>query len=483
MGTPKRVVFRASRNRANVGRKSDPPWATVATVLPACAALLARMRAVDLAYHVRAGELTLRTGEIVRTDTFTFTASGHPWLNQQWAAQVIFAFAHRLFGWAGVAITYAASLGSGFALLYGSCRRAGARPRTSAVLSVLGFLIGAGSLAARPQSLAIPLFTGTWLLLARRGPWIWLIPVLAVIWANVHGSFVLAPLLTAFALADDLVARRPIRRTVLLILATVAGTFVTPFGPAVWSYALDIAGNETIQSMVAEWRPPLPFTLRGAPFWFSAIAVAVVGLSKRREVRLVDAVRLLVFFALGVPAFRATLWWALAAPPIVASWYRGADRTAPWVATARPVRDRAAAAVVLALLPISLLVRTGIDPVSGASIRLARDAPEVLVDATRRSLPTGSRLLVFQPFASWFEYSLPEDPVMVDSKVELFPAALWREYIRVIHAEDGWERILDRHEIRGVILEPEAVLAEKLLTTDGWERVADGPAGSVFVRS
>jgi hypothetical protein len=318
--------------------------------------------------------------------------------------------------------------------------------------------------------------------LARRGPWIWLVPVLAVIWANVHGSFVLAPLLIAFTVADDLVARRPVRRTVLLMIATVAGTFVTPFGSTVWSYAVDIAGNETIQRRVAEWRPPLPFTMRGAPFWFSGIAIAVVGLSRRREVRPVDAARLLVFFALGIPAFRATLWWALAAPPIVASWYREADRTRR-DAIARPVLDRVAAAVLLALLPISLLVRAGVDPVSGASARLARDAPEVLVDATRRSLPTGSRLLVFQPFASWFEYSLPEDPVMVDSRVELFPTSVWREYIRVIHARNGWEQVLDRYEIRGVILEPGSELAEKLLVTDGWKRVAVGPAGSVYIRS
>ena len=70
------------------------------------------MRAIDLAYHVQAGELTLHTGEIVRADPFTFTRSGLPWLNQQWGAQVVFASAHRIWGWAGVAGIYAAAIGS-----------------------------------------------------------------------------------------------------------------------------------------------------------------------------------------------------------------------------------------------------------------------------------------------------------------------------------------------------------------------------------
>ena len=71
------------------------------------------MRAIDLAYHVRAGELSLRTGDILLVDPFTFTSGGRPWLNQQWAAQLIFAGAHRLLGWAGVAITYAGAMAVG----------------------------------------------------------------------------------------------------------------------------------------------------------------------------------------------------------------------------------------------------------------------------------------------------------------------------------------------------------------------------------
>jgi hypothetical protein len=482
--TPKGTVFRAQRNGANVGRRSDPPWATLAWALPAFAALLARMRAIDLAYHVRAGEVTLRTGTLVLVDPFTFTKAGRPWLNQQWAAQLIFASAHRLLGWAGVGITYAAAMGSGFFLMYRSCRRAEAAPRTAALLTLLGFIVAAGSLAARPQALAVPLFTGTWLLLARRARWMWLVPVLALIWASVHGSFVLAPLLVVFALGDDLVARRPVGRALLLLLATVVATFITPFGPDVWSYALDVVGNETIRNSVAEWRPPSPLSVSGAPFWFSGVAVAAAAVSKRRVVGPVDVVRLLVFFALGAPALRGTLWWALVAPPIVAGWFRVSDPAdSERQYGRRGIPTLVSMSVILALLPIALVFRAGTDPVTGGPERLAADAPERLVDATRQSLPAGSRLLVFQPFASWFEYSLPEDPVMVDSRIELFPEAVWRDYALVTRADEGWEEILDRYRVQGVVLPAGEVLGEELSRADGWRRTTDGPTGSVFVRS
>src|ERR671910_619139 len=130
MGTPERTFLPAHRPSPSDVEAAQPPWATIAWALPAMAALIARMRAIDLAYHVRAGELAVQTGEVVRADPFTFTRGGLPWLNQQWGAQIVYGFAHRLLGWAGVASAHAASIGSGFWFLYRSCVRAGCVPRT-----------------------------------------------------------------------------------------------------------------------------------------------------------------------------------------------------------------------------------------------------------------------------------------------------------------------------------------------------------------
>ena len=489
MGTPQGVEFRVGRNPSPDGRWTEAPWAAAAGVLPAAAALVSRMRAIDLAYHVRAGELALRSGDVVRTDPFTFTVGGEPWLNQQWGAQVMFASAHRAWGWNAVALTYAAAIGAGFSFLYRSCRRAGVDPRSAAILTILGFVVGAGSLGARPQALAVPLFTATWLLLARRDRWTWLVPVLAVVWANVHGSFVLAPALAAFALGDDLLARRPAGRGVGVFVATIVATFLTPFGPSVWSYALDVATDDTIRRTVVEWQPPSPLSGAGALFWLSGVAVASLALSRRSAVRAIDVVRLLFFFALGAAALRSTVWWGLAAPPILAAWLAGPqpsaaqpsaeDGSAP--ADAHRVQALTAAASVVVLVA-AFLVRSGTDPETGASRRLGADAPEVLVDATRRAVPAGSRLLVFQPFASWFEYSLPGDPVMVDSRIELFPDEVWRDYDTAIVADDRWRDVVEGWRVGAIVLPPGAVLADELHGDPDWRALVETDAGSVFAR-
>src|SRR5215831_16203505 len=91
-------------------------WAFLAVGLPVLGAMIAGLSSVDLAYHLRAGELFLDTGRIPTTDTFTFTAFGDPWLNQQWGAQVILAAVYRLAGWTGLQILRAALVGVTFGL-------------------------------------------------------------------------------------------------------------------------------------------------------------------------------------------------------------------------------------------------------------------------------------------------------------------------------------------------------------------------------
>jgi hypothetical protein len=71
---------------------------------------------------------------------------------------------------------------------------------------------------------------------------------------------------------------------------------------------------------------------------------------------------------------------------------------------------------------------------------------------------------------------------MVDSRIELFPDRVWHDYDRAIVATDGWQAILDRYRVAGVVLPPGSTLAEALEADPAWRQVELGEAGSVFVR-
>ena len=79
-------------------------WAFTSVALPVVASLEASMSSVDLAYQIRAGNLMLFTHHLLRHDTFTFTAAGRAWTDQQWGAQIAFALIWRAGGWAALAL-------------------------------------------------------------------------------------------------------------------------------------------------------------------------------------------------------------------------------------------------------------------------------------------------------------------------------------------------------------------------------------------
>ena len=110
-------------------------WAFLAVALPIVAALRAPVSTNDSAYAVRAGEIILQTHSIPRVDTFTFTAAGQPWLDQQWGAQVLFALAYRAGGWTALALLRAALVGGMFWFVYLACRSNGASGRWAAWLT------------------------------------------------------------------------------------------------------------------------------------------------------------------------------------------------------------------------------------------------------------------------------------------------------------------------------------------------------------
>ena len=65
------------------------PWAGHAVLLPALLVSLAPVPRIDVGHGIRAGQPFLDGAGTQRADTFTFSAAGLPWVNQQWLGQVL----------------------------------------------------------------------------------------------------------------------------------------------------------------------------------------------------------------------------------------------------------------------------------------------------------------------------------------------------------------------------------------------------------
>jgi hypothetical protein len=423
-------------------------WGFLAVSMPVLAALIAGLSTVDLAYHLRAGAIIWDTGTIPATDTFTFTAAGTTWMDQQWLAQVILAGVERVAGWSGLAILRAALVGVAFGFLLAACRARGLDLRRAAWLTILAFFVSAVALALRPQLFGMALFALTlWLVADRRAHpgRLWAVPVIVLVWANVHGSFFLGPVVLGLAWLEDVHDRHPAaRRTIAIGAISVLAAFITPFGPSVWVYALGLTTNSLVTSRITEWQPTTLRSVEGVAY-FASVALVVTLIARRgRPTPWPTLAWLAVFAFIGAYAVRGAAWWPLGAVIAVAGLLVAAppSESESDPRPARRERPRPLNTVVVALL---VIVSVGLLPVwrpvdarIGAPVGVVTDAPAGITAAIRDLARPGDRILNPQPWGSWFEYALPDNAVAIDSRIEVFPVEVWDDYERVRSGGEGW---------------------------------------------
>lgn len=463
-------------------------WAASAVAIPVIVIAGTPLAVNDLAYHLRAGDTMFDTHAILRTDVFSAVAYGKPWLNQQWLAQIVLATAFRLGGWFGLVVLRALLGAVVLSFVFLACRAAGAATKRAAWLTLASGVMLMGGFTLRPQLLGMGCFALTAWLVARRRAHpqrVWIAIPITILWANLHGSFFLAPLLLGLAWVEDRWVRGRGSRTLLLAgLGSILATTVTPYGYKVWSYAAGLATNPVIRKTITEWQPPSIDVYTGAAFFLSVVVVAgllIAGV--RRPVPWGSLLSLVVFLAIALTAIRGVFWWAMVAPIVLAGVLE--DRPAPTERRDPAGALNAAIVGLLALAVIGSVIRwvpyTG--PAMPTGGRLAF-APVGITRELQRSLGPGEVVFNAQKWGSWLEFEFPQSPVIVDSLIEVIPESVWWRYYAVSSGAEGWQATLDAWDVDVAVLarDQQGPLIPKVRADPGWRLVYEDAEGLIFRR-
>jgi hypothetical protein len=196
------------------------------------------------------------------------------------------------------------------------------------------------------------------------------------------------------------------------------------------------------------------------------------------------------FAAIGIRAVRGLAWWPIVAAITVARLVAGrSGEPAPRERVDPPLMRRlnlvvAGALVVagIALLPAWRPVEPGLDAPAG----VVATSPPGITEALRELVGPDDRLFAPQPWGSWFEFALPGTPVFIDSRIELFPVAIWDDYDVIIDGGTGWSETLDRWQISVVVAVDRlgrTPLTDRLAGDAGWLEVYRDDDGRVFIRA
>jgi hypothetical protein len=321
--------------------KPAPPW-LVPVLLALTAVLLLGLFSTEISdpdfwWHLKTGQYVVTEHRLPVPDPFAYTtasastspveaATRHFNLTHEWLAQVVWYLVYRAGGFGAVVLWKALLL-----TILCACTGWIAWRRTESVYWGIAAALAAAALAIefdrdRPGILSY-VFTAGFFAIFESRKRLWLLPVLAVIWANCHGGFFLGWIVCGAYAAESLLRRAPDTRRVLLMS-----------GLAVLLSGLNPNGYEALATVLRYRQSPMQATLIewsrsdlwGPPYAFDLLlyGAALALLLSWKRVRPADWILFAVFSAAAITAFRNEMLIGLLAPVLIGAyfpWKRWAD--------------------------------------------------------------------------------------------------------------------------------------------------------------
>lgn len=245
---------------------SLPLWVCLIAFLATLATAHNILTDQDPFWHVAVGNWIIAHRAVPHRDVFSFSMAGAPWVAHEWLAEVVLAAIYDFAGWAGLVILAALVLAAALAVLLALLQRYFSP--VPALLGAIGaFGLAIGHLHVRPHVFGLLLLV-IWLgaLVAAREEDRAPTPthaLLMLLWANLHGGFVLGLGLAAlfagealFESNDRASLLRATRRWGLFLSLSTMAALVTPNGVTGLLFPLHVMQMPYAMATIHEWMSP-----------------------------------------------------------------------------------------------------------------------------------------------------------------------------------------------------------------------------------
>jgi hypothetical protein len=432
----------------------------------------------DTYWHWAMGNWMLDHHRVMSHDIYSYTAFGHSWITPEWGYGILLAESVRLIGPVAFWLLSAGLASLTVIAVALRSRLVGAGWTWTGLLCMEAGISVTLTLDDRPQMVSY-FFVALLLLmlsLARRHRgWLYPIPVLFVLWANLHGSFPLGLGILALeaiaavvrvqvgrvTVSDPLEAKPAIATLVVSALATLAN----PFGLRVYESALGVTFNSTIRQFIQEWQSPDFHNLAVVAVVILPLAITVAFLAfSRREVPALEFVLAGFLLVSTLQAVRFLPYFAIA-------WCALAARCSPLPhERVRPT-----------ILVWPMLVILGVSLLQGPWWPAGTPAASVPVRAVRYLEHERHDGRVFSTYL-WNDYlDYVGIPVFIDGRTELYTSGpVLRQYLDIDNLTTPPDPILHSYRVEYVLWPTDSALSFYLKENTSWQVVWRSRQATVF---
>jgi cytochrome b subunit of formate dehydrogenase len=476
----------------------------------------ALLRDADIGWHIRTGEIILATGAVPRTDPFSYTRQGAPWCAWEWLYDVSISVIHRLSGMNGVVFFTAAVIALTFALLFHFVLRRSGNLLLAAALTLLAVATAQVHMLARPHVVSW-LFALLWIEILCRFEegehfaLAWL-PLLMVLWVNLHGGFVLGlTLLGIFAFASFLstmaAPQKDDRRKITLLAGTLVtcllATLLTPYGYRLPVHVYQYLSDSFLMNRIDEFASPnFHFAVYGYFELFILMGMVSVALGRER-VSAAGWLTLLFSIQAGLYAVRnipisAILMTEILGPPLALAVSPSAKTAPRWLAsllsTGRSISDNTSQleaglrghGLLWIFLAGSVLLLLNGGRISSKQLIAThfdeKSFPVKAVDfVAQREIR--DHLFSTDAWSGYLIYTLyPQVHVYFDDRHDFYGSAFIKEYAKAFLGTREWREPLDLYQVKWALLPADSPLSSLLRESRDWHVDYEDNLAVVFSR-
>ena len=448
----------------------------------------------DFYWHIQTGRL-IAAGDFPRTDPFSFTWGGQPWTLHEWLGELIIAVLVDGIGYLGAVLIFAAVPVVAVAILAVALHRLGLRTLAVAGATALTALLIIPYATIRPQALSWVMFAllvaGLVHLRPDRRRWTLALVPLFVLWANLHGLWVVGLVVLAAYAVMTVFGMTPMAQAKGWALAMVplamAGTVLTPEGPGLLLYPLRyVDAGDWGAANITEWQSP---DFHDPAHWPLVIYMAAVAVFGRWRVPWWMSLLAFMGIAMTLFALRNGPVAAILGAPALAvgidaalrDWRPHRREPSPRIARQRRIMELVLGALIAVAGVIIFVPR---DLMGAVRASIERELPVQGVELLQERVPSGRILAEY----GWGGYVIGQmydsgARVMVDGRNDMYDDAILTEYGLVRDADPGWAEVADRYEVDALIFPPYRAITKGPAEDEGWCEVHRDENEVVYLRS
>ena len=462
-----------------------------------------------IGWHIRTGQQILATHSIPRVDPFS-SQIRKPWIAWEWLYDVVVGEMERSAGLNGVVWFTAVVIGVTFAALFRMLLRRRANLLVALVMTLLGISASMIHFLARPHVLSwLFALLSFWILDStdglrqERARRLWILPLLMVIWVNVHGGFLLGFVLLAIYWLESLgtwmrakdsrvedvlekiAAGKRLRELTLAGLVTAVASLVNPYGWNLHAHIYSYLTNRFFMEHIEEFQSP-NFHGIAQKCFLVILLIAVATLAAcGRKLRVGQTLLLLFAIYAGLYSSRnipiASIFLVLIVAPMIPSI--GFGTFSQRMTDQDSILHGHIWPVVALVAALAIALNSG--RMGSAQLMNAHfDSQRMPVGAVTFVEQSGIHGPVLSPdyWGGYLIYRLfPHTSVVIDDRHDFYGERILRGYLTTMHGEPGWGKFLERSGC--LVLPRKAALSTVLSSSSEWKSVYADDLATVFVRA